>query len=291
MLELIDLDIESLGYTRFISAWLYKGRQGTFLVDTGPACTVDQLLAGLEKNGVENLDWILLTHIHLDHAGGIGHVTRHFPEATIVCHERAVSHLIDPTRLWEGSKKVLGKVAETYGPIEPVPEERIVTRDHVAFASGISVIPTPGHAPHHQSFVFEDFLFCGEVFGVFLEFEKDIYLRPATPPKFVFEEFYDSMERLAPETDRKICFAHYGMFPDGGRILEIARTQLRMWLEVVRSHAGNPKMNAIVSDLKANDPVFALIDDLPPLIREREMYYTANTIRGMLGYIEKNAGR
>ncbi|MFW6335408.1 MAG: MBL fold metallo-hydrolase [Desulfosalsimonas sp.] len=290
MLELIDLDIESLGYTRFISAWLYKDRQGAFLVDTGPACTVDQLLAGLEKNGVEHLDWILLTHIHLDHAGGIGHVTRHFPEATIVCHERAVSHLIDPARLWEGSKKVLGKVAETYGPIEPVPEERIVTREHVEFESGIRVIPTPGHAAHHQSFVFEDFLFCGEVFGVFLELEKDIYLRPATPPKFVFEEFYDSMERLAPETDRKICFAHYGMFPDGVRILETARTQLRMWLEVVRSHAEKPKMNAIIADLKANDPVFALIDDLPPVIREREMYYTANTIRGMLGYIDKNAG-
>ncbi|MFP4257113.1 MAG: MBL fold metallo-hydrolase, partial [Desulfobacterales bacterium] len=279
-----------LGYTRFISAWLYKDRQGAFLVDTGPACTVDQLLAGLEKNGVEHLDWILLTHIHLDHAGGIGHVTRHFPEATIVCHERAVSHLIDPARLWEGSKKVLGKVAETYGPIEPVPEERIVTRDHVEFESGIRVIPTPGHAAHHQSFVFEDFLFCGEVFGVFLELEEDIYLRPATPPKFVFEEFYDSMERLAPETGRKICFAHYGMFHDGGRILETARTQLRMWLEVVRSHAEKPKMNAIIADLKANDPVFALIDDLPPVIREREMYYTANTIRGMLGYIDKNAG-
>ncbi|MFW6080763.1 MAG: MBL fold metallo-hydrolase [Desulfosalsimonas sp.] len=288
MLELIDLDIESLGYNRFISAWLYKDRQGTFLVDTGPACTVDKLLDGLEKNGVEHLDWILLTHIHLDHAGGIGHVTRQFPEASVVCHEKAVSHLIDPARLWEGSKKVLGRVAETYGPIKPVPEERLVTTERIPFGDGIRVIPTPGHAPHHQSFVFGDLLFCGEVFGVFLELEKEIYLRPATPPRFEFAEFYDSMERLAPETDKNICFAHYGMFPDGGRILETARTQLCMWLEVLRSHAEKPNMNAILSDLKANDPVFAVIDDLPPEIRDREMYYTANTIRGMLGYIDKN---
>ncbi|MFW6297871.1 MAG: MBL fold metallo-hydrolase [Desulfosalsimonas sp.] len=287
MLKLIDLDIKSLGYTKFISAWLYKGPEGSFLVDTGPACTVDTLLDALEKNGIEQLDWILLTHIHLDHAGGVGHVSRRFPEAGIVCHQRAVSHLIDPSRLWEGSKDVLGEIAEAYGAPKAVPEERIVTTDLVSFGDGIRVISTPGHAPHHQSFVFADFLFCGEVFGVFHELDNDFYLRPATPPRFVFEEFSASMDRLAPETDRKICFAHYGMYEDGGRILELARTQLRLWLEVVRSHAQNPNMKAIIADLKANDPVFARMDDLSAQIREREMYYITNSIRGMLEYIQK----
>ncbi|MFW6052432.1 MAG: MBL fold metallo-hydrolase [Desulfosalsimonas sp.] len=287
MLKLIDLDIESLGYKKFISAWLYKGPQGAFLVDTGPACTVEKLLDALEKNGVERLDWILLTHIHLDHAGGIGHVSRHFPEAGIVCHQRAVSHLIDPSRLWEGSKEVLGELVETYGPITPVPEERVITTDLVSFGDGIRVIPTPGHAPHHQSFVFDEFLFCGEVFGVFLELDGDFYLRPATPPNFVFEEFSESMERLAPETDKKICFAHYGMHEDGERIYELARTQLKLWLEVVRSHAANSNMKAILADLKANDPVFAHIDDLSEEIRTREMYYIGNSLRGMLEYIQK----
>ncbi|MBS3756544.1 MAG: MBL fold metallo-hydrolase [Desulfobacterales bacterium] len=290
MLELIDLDIESLGYTRFISAWLYKGPEGAFLVDTGPACTVDTLLKSLEENGVRDLDWILLTHIHMDHAGAVGHVSRHFPEAGIVCHERAASHLIDPSRLWEGSRQILGEIAETYGPIKPVPEERILTRERVDFGEGIRVIPTPGHAAHHQSFVFSDWLFCGEVFGVFLKTDGDFYLRPATPPRFDFAQFADSMERLAPEVNRNICFAHYGMYPDGNRILDLARTQLRLWVEVIRSHAQSPNMQSIVSDLKANDPVFARVDELPEPIYTREQYYINNSVRGILRYIQENGG-
>lgn len=289
MLEVIDLDIESLGYTRFISAWLYRGPEGSFLVDPGPACTVDKLLEALEEKGVDYLDWILLTHIHLDHAGGIGHLSRYFPEAGVVCHEKAVSHLIDPSRLWEGSRRVLGSLAETFGRIKSVPEERIVTGNNKELEGGIRVIPTPGHAPHHQSFVFGEWLFCGELFGVFLDLDGDIYLRPATPPRFEFEEFAASMERLAPETDKKFCFGHYGMYNDGSRIAELAETQLNLWLEVVRSHAGNPHMSAILADLKANDPVFARVDELPAQIFQREMYYTGNTIRGMLDYIEKKA--
>ncbi|MBS3809080.1 MAG: MBL fold metallo-hydrolase [Desulfobacterales bacterium] len=287
MLELIDLDIESLGYTRFISAWLYNGPDASFLVDPGPACTADKLLEALEEKGVDHLDWILLTHIHLDHAGGIGHLSRHFPEAGVVCHEKAVSHLIDPSRLWEGSRRVLGSLAETFGRIKSVPEERIVTGNDKELEGGIRVIPTPGHAPHHQSFVFGQWLFCGELFGVFLDLDDDIYLRPATPPRFVFEEFAASIERLAPETDRKVCFGHYGMYNDGRRIAGLAETQLKLWLEVVRSHAGNPNMKAILADLKANDPVFARVDELPAQIFEREMYYIGNTIRGMLDYVEK----
>ena len=98
------------------------------------------------------------------------------------------------------------------------------------------------------------------------------------------------MDRLAPEVNRNICFAHYGMHHDGRRILELAGTQLRLWLEVIRSHAQSPNQSAIVADLKANDPVFARVDELPESIRKRENYYISNSIRGMLQYVQENDG-
>jgi glyoxylase-like metal-dependent hydrolase (beta-lactamase superfamily II) len=107
MFSLIDLNIPELGYSRFISGWLYSGREMTFLVDTGPACTHDVLVDALRANGVKKLDWILLTHIHMDHAGGAGHLARDFPEARIVCHPKAVQHLVDPSRLCAPITRIL----------------------------------------------------------------------------------------------------------------------------------------------------------------------------------------
>ncbi len=291
-LDLIDLDIDELDYYRFISAWLYRNGKETVLIDPGPTCTVPALFDALAERGVERLDWILLTHIHMDHAGGIGHVIKRFPEARIVCHEKAVPHLVDPSRLWKGSLKVLGNVAEIYGPIQPAPEGNIVCTDSIPAAGGIRVIPAPGHAAHHQCFVMGDRLFCGELFGIFHELADDFYIRPATPPVFVLEDCLESMERIQPYADRTVCFAHYGTYPDGESILSAARQQLKLWVDVVRSHADDPDNTAIIAELLANDPIYARLDRLPPEVRQRERYFTENSIDGMRGYIEKmNAAR
>jgi glyoxylase-like metal-dependent hydrolase (beta-lactamase superfamily II) len=286
-LHLIDLDIDELHYYQFISAWLHQDHGETFLVDPGPACTVPALFEALSKLGAARLDWILLTHIHMDHAGGIGHVLERFPEARIACHEKAVPHLIDPARLWKGSIKVLGRVAEIYGPIQPVPENNIVCTDSIPAAGGIRVIPTPGHAAHHQCFATQDRLFCGELFGIFHELPGDFYLRPATPPVFVLEDNLSSFDRIQPYADRTICFGHYGSHPDGKAILSAARQQILLWVDVVRSHADDPDNTAIIADLLANDHIYARLDRLPPEVQKRERYFTENTITGMRGYIAK----
>lgn len=287
MFSLIDLDIPGLGYKRFISAWIYSGPEMTFVVDPGPACTKDILIKALREKGVEKPDWILLTHIHMDHAGGVGHLARQFPDARIVCHPKAVDHLVDPSRLWEGTRKILGQIAEIYGPMLPVARKQIITPEQISPEAGIKIIDTPGHAAHHQSYVLSDRLFVGELFGVFHNVDGQIYLRPATPPRFIYEQFAASMERVAPETDRKVCFGHYGMHEDGAKILEIARTQLALWLDVVRKHADNPENESITAELMKKDPVFALIDKLPEEDKKREAYFIGNTIAGMLDYIRQ----
>lgn len=286
MLDLIDLDIPSLGYSRFISSWLYQGKKENFLVDPGPACTIGHLLAELEKRGVSRLDWILLTHIHMDHAGGIGHLVKRFPGARVVCHEKAVKHLKDPERLWEGSLKVLGEVARVYGEIKPVPSDNIMCLDTVPFEEGIQVISTPGHAAHHQCFVAPEILFCGELFGIFHQLEKGgIYLRPATPPVFVLEDFLNAMDAVDPYVNRRICFAHYGFSEAGKTILKMARQQLQLWVNVIAAYRGGSDMERIIQDLSDSDPVFARKSQLPPPLYEREIYFSVNSIRGILKYL------
>ncbi|MDA8403058.1 MAG: MBL fold metallo-hydrolase [Desulfobacteraceae bacterium] len=293
MLDLIDLDVPALGYTRFISAWLYQGREGNFLVDPGPACTVQTLFDALDRHGVRRLSWIFLTHIHMDHSGGIGHVIQRFPEAKVVCHEKAVPHLMAPGRLWEGSLKILGDVAVAYGKMLPIPAESIMTLEMIPFEDGVHVIPAPGHAAHHQCFAGKDFLFCGEVFGIFYELQDGFYLRPATPPVFVLEDCLTSMDAVAPFLDRPLCFSHYGRWENGPEILSAARNQLLLWVDVVRRHRINqaqPDMQTIIDDLATTDPVYARRNRLPAQIRKRENYFSVNTIRGMLQYLEKKDG-
>lgn len=302
MLELIDLDIDELGYRRFISSWLYQGDEGNFLVDPGPACTIGRLVAELEKRGVSHLDRVLLTHIHMDHAGGIGHLIEHFPRAVVVCHEKAVAHLMDPERLWEGSLKILGDVARVYESIKSVPAGNIMTAAQVPFGSGnrfndgIRVIPTPGHAAHHQCFAWKDVLFCGELFGIFHALDQGFYLRPATPPVFVLEEFLKSMDAVAPYMNRRICFAHYGTSEDGMSVLDASKEQLLLWVDVVRRHLNaskksgqDPAMDQMIDDLSAKDPIFARKTELPDDLYKREMHFTVNSIRGILHYLKQAA--
>ncbi|OPZ55723.1 MAG: Alginate biosynthesis sensor protein KinB [Synergistetes bacterium ADurb.Bin520] len=109
-LYLIDIDQALEGFRKFISAWLYRVNGATILVDPGPASTIPCLVERLKGAGVERIDHVLLTHIHLDHAGGTGHLMQHFPGARVNCHPKGIPHLAAPQKLWEESKKVLGKV-------------------------------------------------------------------------------------------------------------------------------------------------------------------------------------
>ncbi len=282
MLELIDLDIPDLGYTRFISAWLYQGHGGVFLVDPGPACTIPALLKALENRNIDHLDWILLTHIHLDHAGGIGHLVQRFKKARVVCHERAGVHLEDPSRLWEGSLKVLGDVAKTYGKMEAVPAQNLVCASEVDFEDGIRVISTPGHAVHHQCYIFKEWIFSGELFGVMLIQKDCLYLRPATPARIDLNGFFESMERMGPEIHRKICFGHYGQFPEGPKILAMAKSQLSLWVDVIRQQRNCPDVKRIMQTLMDRDPVYANMRHLPASLLDRETFFSINAINGIL---------
>lgn len=283
----IDLGLPSQpGFRKFISSWILRDAGLTYLVDPGPLSTIPHLIVELQRLGVESLDYILLTHIHIDHAGGTGALLAAYPQAQVICHQEGIRHLVEPEKLWQGTLKVLGSLAESYGEILRVPADRISFREEVGTCR---VWMTPGHAPHHLSFQFDDLLFAGEVAGVHYPLDGEIFMRPATPPRFIPAVAMDSLAKMISLRPHRLVFAHYGLVEDAGRYLDIAKTQLDLWVRGValgRGTTAQGREEEIISWLLEHDEHFAKIDRLPEDIRVRERYFLGNSLKGMIEYVD-----
>jgi glyoxylase-like metal-dependent hydrolase (beta-lactamase superfamily II) len=165
-------------------------------------------------------------------------------------------------------------------------------------ARGIHVIPTPGHAPHHVSFVMGNVLFAGEAIGTRVDLPSGSpYLRPATPPRFILEVALESLERLLslePEPEWT-AFAHYGLVRDARIWCRRARKQLPIWVEVVRQLAEESRdglEERLFARLQEIDPLYGRgrFEELAPDIAAREREFLGNTLSGMLGYIDDQTG-
>jgi glyoxylase-like metal-dependent hydrolase (beta-lactamase superfamily II) len=285
----IDLDLQGLeGFRQFISAWLYREERFTLLVDPGPLSTIPHLVSELRRHKVERIDYILLTHIHIDHAGGTGALLREFPEARVICHPEGIKHLVSPEKLWQGSKKVLGKIAENYGGILPVPSDRIAFEDEIG-QTGVRAFLTPGHAQHHCCYLICDLLFAGEAAGVRCEVPQGIYMRPATPPRFLLEVALGSLDRMIALAPRRMVFGHYGLTDAALEHLQIGRRQLLLWVRgVVETASAEPSQREerFSAWLMENDEIYRNVIQLPPDIRSRERYFLRNTLLGMIEYVD-----
>lgn len=289
-LSLITLVPPIEGFDKFIGAWLFQG-DVSFLVDVGPASASEALCDALDQKSVGRLDFILLTHIHLDHAGGIGQVSNRFPESRIVCHPSAIPHLIDPKQLWKGTIDTLGKIGEAYGPVQPVPAHRMVSIEEFR-SETIIPIPTPGHAGHHVGYLFGDILFSGEAGGVVLPIETDHpYIRPATPPRLFFQIFLESIDRLIETDPLRVCCGHYGMYENGSDLLRIHRRQLLLWEdiieEVISSRTKTDPVDASFDKLIDTDKLLKGLSRMDDRAQKREMFFLKKSIRGFVEYIKR----
>ncbi len=198
-----------------------KGIVFSYIVDRGDVAVVE---TGAEKtSGVfpevfeelgikpEKVKFIAVTHVHLDHGGAAGSLVRICEKAKVIVHPRGAEHLINPERLWRASKSVLNEIAEIYGKPLPIEDSRIVvSEDNSEFTLGnskIKVVHTPGHAPHHQSFVLDKILFPGDSAGVY----KDGHVIPTTPPVFNFEKAVESIRKMRRLNVERIAYTHFGI--------------------------------------------------------------------------------
>jgi glyoxylase-like metal-dependent hydrolase (beta-lactamase superfamily II) len=215
---------------------------------------------------------------------------RQYPEPLVVCHPQAIDHLADPERLWHGSVKVLGDLANTYGNPLPVHREMILPGGDISWNEyRIQSLETPGHASHHMSFFLEDIVLAGEVAGVRIPSENKPYTRLATPPPFHPEVALHSISLVIERSPERICYGHYGMMDNAVSVLENAREQMRLWLEIIEArHDKGLELNEeeILEEIIARDPGVRSFHELEPDIRERETYFIKNSIRGMVGFVK-----
>jgi glyoxylase-like metal-dependent hydrolase (beta-lactamase superfamily II) len=286
-LFLVDLDLPVSGFTQFIGSWIMHDDDRALIVDPGPSAAVNTLLDSLRELGINQVEHILLTHIHLDHAGGCGDLVRSHPEAEIVCHPRAISHLADPERLWQGSIEVLGDLARAYGQPSPVDEKRIRPDSDVVWnGSPIVSLETPGHAVHHLCFFYKNLVFAGEVAGVSIPTDNDFYLRPAAPPPFKPDIALRSISLVAERGPKIICYGHYGLRKNATELLQVAHDQIQFWLSVIKERRNkglDMDEGAIFGELLAKDPRLSAFYHLDAETRERELYFCKNAIKGMVG--------
>jgi glyoxylase-like metal-dependent hydrolase (beta-lactamase superfamily II) len=291
----VRLDIDSIGINNFLSTWIYKDEKFAFLIDPGPAVLLHSLKEAFSRLNInENgLDYILLTHIHIDHAGSIGNLLELFPRAKVVCHPSAVKHLINPEKLWNASLETLGELALQYGNINSVPETNFAIPEDMA-NTGIIPIETLGHAPHHQSYLFKNYLFAGEVAGTIKSINNKLYMRPATPPIFNYKAWEHSIKTLISMSLKKyhICYAHYGYKYNAHKMLKLAYNQLKSWRKIISKLSINSNfedfMKKIVIVLDKKDKYFVNFKLLGQSSQEFEKKLLSNAIKGILEDIQAN---
>ena len=219
------------------------------VVDTGVNASVPAVLRAMAEIGCDEhrVDWVVLTHVHLDHAGGAGELMHRFPHARLLVHPRGARHMIDPSRLMAGTIAVYGAEAarRMYGDIRPVPAERVVEApDGLAFELNgrrLEVLDTPGHARHHLS-LFDPrsgFVFAGDTFGLsYRELdrgERQFVVPSTTPVQFDPEALHTSIDRIAALRPHAVCLTHYGPVRDVPRLAAALHRQIDALVAMARA--------------------------------------------------------
>jgi glyoxylase-like metal-dependent hydrolase (beta-lactamase superfamily II) len=231
-------------------------------VDTGTAHSVPYLLAALEELGIARtaVDFVFLTHVHLDHAGGAGTLMQALPNARAVLHPRGAPHLIDPTKLIAASISVYGEAAyrRLYGDIVPLPQERVLITSDLERMNlagrQFEFVHTPGHALHHQAIVDLDYsgIFTGDTFGLsYREFDTEngaLILPTTTPTQFDPEQLLQSIDRLAAYSPRYLYLMHYSRVTDVPRLALDLKQQIHEFVRIALEYAGAADPHVAMSE-------------------------------------------
>jgi len=250
--RIVTLDLNFQGRPQAIAAYLIRNADAVLLVESGPGSTLAGLEAGLAKEGLAPRDvtHLLLTHIHLDHAGAAGWLARQGTEVYV--HPVGAPHMLYPEKLLASATRIYGdRMDSLWGEFLPVPVDKLhVVRNGERIVIGnLEFLPidTPGHAEHHYVYLFEDICFSGDVGGVRIPGYQ--YLRiPMVPPELHLQRWHDSMKRLRQESFARIAPTHFGIYDDPEwqlREVEKGLEDAERWLEEVMSEDASPPIEAM----------------------------------------------
>src|SRR5271167_4240663 len=247
MNSITSLDMNWIGRPRAIAAALLRTNSVNAIVDPGPASTVHNLRASLDELGlrVQDLQYVLLTHIHLDHAGATGTLVRENPRLRVYVHSRGLPHVLDPSKLVSSAERLWGPELRTlFGETLPVPAENLVSLEGGEkidlAARALDVLYTPGHASHHVTYFdpSQGVAFVGDTAGISME--GDSFVLPATPPPDVDIEMWDaSLTRIADLQAQRLFLTHFGFAQEPKRHLTNFRERLHLWSDLAAKSLAN----------------------------------------------------
>ncbi len=224
MAEMRLIDVMHLGRPQVIGAWLV----GDVVIDPGPTSCLETLLEGL---GGERPRALLLTHIHLDHAGASGSLVQRWPDLEVYVHERGARHMVRPERLLDSARQLYGAdMDRLWGEMVPVPEANIhvLRGDETLFGGDFEVAYTPGHASHHVSFLHESTAFVGDVGGVRIAGSR-LTIPPSPPPDIDVEKWHASIEQIRAWRPDRLVMTHFGESADVDEQLAELERRLDDW--------------------------------------------------------------
>lgn len=270
-MKIETIDLGFVGEREVIASFLLAGDNSAAIVETGPTSCMDNLLRGMEDNGVapEDVRQVFVTHVHLDHAGASGNLAEVLPNATFYVHEVGHKHMVDPSRLVKSAGRIFGedRMEELWGEVRPVPEDRLVTLkgegEELEAADGVlSAHYTPGHAYHHLAFheAESGMLIAGDVAGIRVPGQS--FVLPPTPaPEVDIEAWQGSIEAIRKISPKSICPTHFGSYEDVERHLSELEQRLQASLLFVEE-----RMDAGRSQEDIAEEYAAMIDE--ELLRE-----------------------
>ena len=240
--DVFEIDTLLAGYDGIAASFLIRSSRPA-LIETGAANSAGTVIDALDRLGIgpDDLATIVVTHIHLDHAGGVGDIAAAFPKAQVVVHERGARHLIDPERLVASARRVFGPdLDRLFGPLIATPAERLIALGDIGAIDlgdgrSLSTFHAPGHASHHIGLLdsHSGDMYTGDAAGIYVPETADV--RPATPPPdFDLDLAISSMERFAAAAPDRLLFSHFGPVSAVADTIERSIQELRRWVSDVR---------------------------------------------------------
>lgn len=289
------IDLEPAGVEDLIASYVLKGNR-VGIIESGPSSTVQNLLSGLEELGIkpEDVAYVALSHIHLDHGGGAGILLNYLPKAKLIVHPRGAPHMVNPEKLWNQATQVLGEeVTRIYGKPEPVPQGRIIiAADGMVIDLGddvkLKVVETLGHASHHLSYydALSDGIFAGDSAGIYVN-KADVVV-PTSPPPFRLDIALASIDKMIKLKPKNLYYTHFGKGTDAVERLRMYKKQLKLWAKIAKEgieRGEDLKMisRRIFENDEAVQKAADIIEDNPVL----RVTVLNESVEGIMRFVEK----